>query len=155
MCSGNWKRAYMAVRHLVECLTSNYATEMKNISTKTTCIIPEILLSDYFEGSLFRNSTIKGFQWGGDLTTTSSQFQSSMFQFASDNESFASNIMFPSSKTSELSGFVEPLENLHRLAAISDTEKTQIVAIIDLLGELSTPQTSAYESLDEPGRRYF
>ncbi|KAG7994737.1 hypothetical protein I3843_01G073200 [Carya illinoinensis] len=154
--SGNWKRAYMAVRHLVECLTSNYATKMKNISTKTCCIIPEILLSDYFDGSLFRNSTYKGFQWGGDLTTTSSQFQSSMFQFASDSESFASNNIFPSSsKKSELSGFVETLENLHQLAAITNTEKNQIVAITDLLSELSTSQTSAYESLDEPGRRFW
>lgn len=146
---GNWKRAYAAVRHLVECLTSSAASKMENISAKSSHIIPQILLSNYFDGILLKNSTVKGFQWSGDLTGTSSQFQSSM-----NYEPIASNIMFPSSSTtSELNGFGEPLENLYQLAALTNTQKTQILAIIDLLGEVSIPHISIYESLDEPGRR--
>ena len=156
MCLGNWKRAYMAVRHLVEFLSSNYGSKMETISAKSSVTIPQILLSNYFEGIFLRNSTDKGFQWSGDLITTSSQFQSSTNQFAFNSESIASNNIFTSSSTkSELSGFVKPLENLYELAAINNKEKMQILAIIDLLGEVSNPHASTYESLDEPGRRYF
>lgn len=146
----------MAVRHLVECLTLNKASKMEDITAKNSRFVPQILLSNYFEVPSVKNSTGEGFQWNGDLIATSSQFQSSMVQFASNSESIGSNNIAPYSATkSALSDLVEPLEDLHHLAAINNVEKMQMLAITDLLGEVSTPYTSTYESLDEPGRRYL
>ncbi|KAK9279962.1 hypothetical protein L1049_013646 [Liquidambar formosana] len=158
ICSGNWKRAYVAVRHLVEFLTSNYASEKTHSSAKSSHIVPQIQLSYYFEGHLSESSTDKKFEWSGDTTlfTSSSQFQSGLTQFGYNAESDASNMFTSSSAKSELSGFAEPLEKLYNLAAINNIEKMQILAIIDLLNEVSSPHSaSAYESLDQPGRRFW
>lgn len=149
--SGNWKRAYIVVRHLVEYLISSSAYKMGNISAKSNDIIPQILMSNYFDGDLWKGSANKEIQWSGDLFGTSSQFQSGI-----NLEPLASNNIFPSSSSkSELSGFGEPLENLYQLAALTNAEKIQILAITDLLGEVSVPQSSTYESLDEPARRFW
>lgn len=158
ICSGNWKRAYLSVRHLVEFLTSYYASEKRFSFAKSSHIVPQIHFLDYFEGHLSECSTDKGFEWSGDATlfTLSSQYQRGLTQFAYNSKSDASDMFIPSSEKSELSGFVEPLEKLYDLAAITNTEKTQILAIIDLLSEVrSTHSVSAYESLDTPGRRFW
>lgn len=152
MFSGNWKRAYLAVRHLVEFMTSNYAPEKSCISKIVG--VPEILLSNYLEGLISKSSQDEGFQWSGDAAwiTSVSQSQSSFMQFQYHSGSTADNI---SSTRSELNGFIESLENLPELAAMSNIKKTEILAVIDLLSEVSSPHlSSAYQSLDEPGRRY-
>ena len=121
-------------------------------------IVPQIPLSDYIEGILSKSSTENTFQWSGNATlmTSSSQFQSGLTQFAYNLAPDASSNMFSLSSTkSGLRDFLEPINKLHELAAITATEKMQILAIIDLLNEVSNPQTaSIYENLDEPGRRY-
>ncbi|KAK4849046.1 hypothetical protein QYF36_020205 [Acer negundo] len=139
--SGNWKRAYVSVRHLVEYLTSNNLSEKRDCYAKSSHIVPQILLSNYFEGLLLKGSTDNGFQWSGVNTLTTS----------------ASDYMFSSSSPkSEGSGFVESIENLYKLAAISNTEKMELLAVVDLLNELSNMHSaSAYENLDEPGRRFW
>ena len=159
MCIGNWKRAYIALQHLVECLTSTHAPERRHSTAKSSHIIPQIHLSNYFEGHLSKASTDKGFQWSREdtLVTLSAQFQRGPIQFSYNSESDAPRNMFSSSSTkSELSSFVEPLEKFYELAAITSSEKMQILAIIDLLNEVNNPHcASAYGSLDEPGQRYL
>ncbi|KAK7292823.1 hypothetical protein RJT34_15677 [Clitoria ternatea] len=152
--SGNWKRAYVSVRHLVECLTSD--PKMGHISQRTG--LPNIILSDYLEGSISKGSQDKGFQWSGDGTsiTSISQVHSSLFQFPIDSGSGGENKSISTSARSELNGFIESLENLLDLRLLVDSEKTEILAIIDLLSEVSSPHSSsAYQSLDEPGRRFW
>lgn len=116
-------------------------------------------MSNYLEGCLSSSPSNKTFQWGGDaaLITSSSQLQQGLTQFASSWGSDGSSTSFTSPSTnSKLSGLGEPLEKLYDLGAISNSEKMKLLAIIDLLHEVSNPHSaSAYESLDEPGRRYF
>lgn len=154
MFLGNWKRAYVAVRHLVGCLTSNYDLKKRHISKRIG--LPNIVLSDYLEGSISKGSQGNGFQWSGDAAsiTSISQAQSSLFQFSYHSDSNAENESISSTK-SELNGFIESLEKLPDLPLLIDLEKAQILAIVDLLGEVSSAHSSsAYQSLDEPGRRY-
>ncbi|KAK7381980.1 hypothetical protein VNO80_00582 [Phaseolus coccineus] len=150
--SGNWKRAYVAVRHLVECLTSTYDPKKRHISKRIG--LPNIVLSNYLEGCISKVSQGKGFQWGGDSASIS-QAQSSLFQFPYHSGSSAENESIFSTK-SELNGFIESLEKFPELPLLIDIEKTQILAIIDLLSEVSSAHSSsAYQSLDEPGRRFW
>ncbi|KAF7844056.1 DmX-like protein 2 isoform A [Senna tora] len=138
--SGHWKRAYVAVRHLVEFLTSTYAPEKSHASEKAGP--PEILLSNYFEGLVSGSSQDKGLQWSGEATLSTS-----FSQFETENTS---------STRSELSRFIESLENLPELAAMVNIKKTEILAVVDLLSEVNSPHlSSAYQSLDEPGRRFW
>ncbi|ESW07263.1 hypothetical protein PHAVU_010G115000 [Phaseolus vulgaris] len=150
--SGNWKRAYVAVRHLVECLTSTYDPKKRHISKRIG--LPNIVLSNYLEGCISKVSQGKGFQWGGDSASIS-QAQSSLFQFPYHSGSNAENESIFSTK-SELNGFIGSLEKFPDLPLLIDIEKTQILAIIDLLSEVSSAHSSsAYQSLDEPGRRFW
>ncbi|KAJ7951329.1 Transducin family protein/WD-40 repeat protein [Quillaja saponaria] len=155
--SGNWKRAYVALNHLVECLTSDCSPEKRYILPNYG--LPEILLSNYLEGLLSNSSNDKGLQWSGDATliTSSSESQRGSFQFSYDSGSASANDMFTSQSTrSELRRFIESLEKLPESAAITNIEKTQILAIIDLLSEVSSLQSSSpYQSLDDPGRRFW
>ncbi|KAB2056480.1 hypothetical protein ES319_A11G105200v1 [Gossypium barbadense] len=157
--SGNWKRAYISVKHLVEYLNSSHISEKRGYHPKISDIVPQMPLSDYIEGILSKSSTVNAFQWNENATsmTSSSQFQSGLFPFAYNFQSNASSNAFSSSSTkSGLVDFLEPINKLHELAAITATEKMQILAIVDLLNEVSNPQSaSVYENLDEPGRRFW
>ena len=75
--SSNWKRAYMALQHLVECLTSTHAPKQRHSTAKSIYIIPQIQLSNYFETHLSKASTNKGFPWSREdtLVTSSSQLK--------------------------------------------------------------------------------
>ncbi|XP_014492513.1 uncharacterized protein LOC106754956 isoform X1 [Vigna radiata var. radiata] len=153
--SGKWKRAYVAVRHLVEGLTSTYDPKRRHIP-KRICL-PNIVLSNYLEGCISKGSQGKGFQWGGDSAsiTSISQAQSSLFPFPYHSGSNGENDSIFSTK-SELNGFIESLEKFPDLPLLIGVEKTQILAIIDLLNEVSSAHSSsAYQSLDEPGRRFW
>lgn len=159
MCLGNWKHAYIALQHLVENLTSTQCPDRRHSNAKSSHLVPQIHLSNYFEGHPAKTSTDKEFQWSREdtLVTLSAQFQGGPFQFSYNSGCDAPRNMFsPSSTKSELSGFVEPLEKFYELAAITSSEKLQILAIIDILNEVDNPHSaSAYGSLDEPGRRYL
>ncbi|PPD89135.1 hypothetical protein GOBAR_DD13933 [Gossypium barbadense] len=157
--SGNRKRAYISVKHLVEYLNSSHISEKRGHHPKISDIVPQMPLSDYIEGILSKSSTGNAFQWNENATsmTLSSQFQSGLVPFAYNFEPNASSNAFSSSSTkSGLIDFLEPINKLHELAAITATEKMQILAIVDLLNEVSNPQSaSVYENLDEPGRRFW
>lgn len=150
MCIGNWKRAYISVRHLVEYHNSSYISEKSGHHPQISYNVPQIPLSDYIEGILSKSLTDNTFQWSGNATSMT-QFQSGL---TNSNDSF-SNMFSSSSTKSGLRDFLEPINKLHELEAITTLEKMQILAIIDLLNEVSNPQTaSVYENLDESGRRY-
>lgn len=149
LCLGNWKRAYAAVRHLIECLTSEYGSQGRCSSRMDSHIVPQILLSNYFEGLLFEDSMDKELQWSNNARFSSSQFSEYDTKFDASNNTFSS-----STTRSELHSFIESLEKKNHLAALTDSEKLQILTILDLLIEIQQ-SSCAYENLDEPGRRYF
>ncbi|OVA14729.1 WD40 repeat [Macleaya cordata] len=158
--SGNLRRACVAVRHLVGYLTS--VTHEKGYkSSRPSHIIPQIPLSEYFEES-FSTSSLgdKGLQWGMDAAsiTTGTLFQRSSTQSSGYNSepNASSNIFTSSSRKSEISGFIETLEKIHDVAAITNTERIEMLAVMDLLGEVSdSSHSSAYGGLDEPARRFW
>lgn len=142
ICIGNWKRSYVAL----QCL-SKHVTSTK-LSAKICCLrafsglIFPISLSNYLEGNVLSSSNEKSFQWGGPSDSSSWGYA------ASDNA------LSISSARSEITDFIEAVDKLQKFAAISATEMMQIRAAIHLLDEVSNMQsTSAYNSLDGPGRR--
>jgi hypothetical protein len=154
--SGNWKRAYVAVKHLVECLISNYDPKKAQISKSNG--LPSIVLSDYLEGRTPKSSQDKGFNWSGDVSSIASfsLAQSSSVQFPYLSDSSAENKSSSTSTRSELIGFIQSLEKFPDLPCLTNIERTEILSIIDLLSEVSNlDSSSAYQSLDEPGRRYY
>ena len=107
---GDWKRAYTALQHLAECLTSTHAPKRRHSTAKSSHIIPKIQLSNYFEGHLSKASTDKGFQWSREdtLVTSSAQLNKNPIQFSYNSESDAHRNTFSSSSIKfELSNFDE------------------------------------------------
>lgn len=154
--SGNWKRAFVVLKHLVRYIKSNEASTIleSTKSRKSSHSIPQINLFRYFEGTVSTNLGNNGLQWGQNIASGASslQSQSNMFQSMEGN---AHNISTVTSRKSEIMGFIDTLEESH-ITAITDIERTEILAIVDLLGEISdSSYASAYESLDEPGRRFW
>lgn len=160
--AGNWKRAYVAVRHLVECLGSAETSDKcgeANSFRKPCNIIPQIQLSQYF-GGLSSSIHDKGLQWGGGISSeiSGSLFERSFFPLEEVNStaSFSGNMLGVTPEKSEITRFIEALEKSHDLTAIMNMDKAQILATVDLLGEVcDSCYSSAYESFDEPGQRYF
>lgn len=142
--SGNWKRAYAAVKHFVECLISNYDPIKRQITKRNG--LPSIILSDYLEGRMPKSSQDKGFNWSGDVASITSYHS----DYSSENKRSSTTT------SSELNGFIESLENFPNLPHLINIERAEILSIIDLLREVSNPDSSsAYQSLDEPGRRFW
>ncbi|PSS03929.1 DmX-like protein [Actinidia chinensis var. chinensis] len=158
--TGHWKRAYVVLRHLVEYLTSTDASQKGYFSAKSSShVIPLVHLSNYLEGVLPTRLSEKTFLWNEDASLITPSLQvpkgANQLSYSWGCDSSNNNIN-SSSIESELSVCVEAVEKLYRLTAISNTEKMQILAIVDLLREVRDPlSASAYESLDEPGRRFW
>nr|DAD17949.1 TPA_asm: hypothetical protein HUJ06_019412 [Nelumbo nucifera] len=160
ICSGNWKRAYIAVQHLVGYLTSDNSSaceEAFNLA-KRSHIIPQIHLANYLEELFSTNLSDTKLQWGGvpASMTSASQFERSSSQFSGyKSETNATNNMFTSTlRNSEIDHFIETLNKVH--PATKNMERLKILAVLDLLGEIGgLCSSSAYGSLDEPGRRFW
>ncbi|KAK6158902.1 hypothetical protein DH2020_006216 [Rehmannia glutinosa] len=126
-----------------------------NLSSGTGCMISFVrysVIETVVEGLLSPSSSDKLFQW------SSSQLQSGLSHFVPVGGYDATNTAPTSSSSSsrsEFNDFVESFERLYDYTHTTKVEKMQALALIDLLQEVSNPQfTSAYGSLDEPGRRY-
>nr|XP_018623449.1 uncharacterized protein LOC104087701 isoform X2 [Nicotiana tomentosiformis] len=152
LLSGNWKRAYVAL----QCLSKHVASS--KLSAEICCLrafsglIFPISLSNYLEGHVLLSTGEKSFQWGGP-----SEVQKGFLQASSSWGYAASdNALSISPARSEITDFLEAFDKLHNFATISSTEMMQIRAAIHLLDEVSNMQsTSAYNSLDGPGRRFW
>jgi hypothetical protein len=93
-----------------------------------------------------KSSQDKGFNWSGDVASITSYHS----DYSSENKRSSTTT------SSELNGFIESLENFPNLPHLINIERAEILSIIDLLREVSNPDSSsAYQSLDEPGRRYY
>lgn len=99
----------------------------------------------------------KGLQWGQEITSGTSTlfFQNQGFQFADDSSSnkTPANFSCATSQKYEIVDFIGSIEKSPD-NALRNIERTQLLAIVDLLGELKeSSYSSAYDSLDKPGRR--
>ncbi|CAM8911029.1 unnamed protein product [Rhodiola kirilowii] len=147
--AGNWKRARFALRFLIEHFTERESSETKSLSPA-----PQIPLSEFFEGHNLGSSTVNERQWSAQ-DGSSSKVQSGFSAFAFGSEYDVPHIA-TSSSDSEISGFNKQMEKLLTLGYVTDIEKLQTCAIMDLLNEISsTHSASMYGSLDDPGRRFW
>lgn len=147
----------MALRNLVEHLASSKSSEKSHCFKRL--VFPQVPLSNYFEGIFSKSLGGETFQWSGEVnaTSSSSQVQNGASQFAPIWGHTASSTSFFSSSSiiSETKDFLEAVEKLNDSGSITNDEKLQIHALIDILREVNDPHSaSAYGSLDEPGRRY-
>lgn len=142
MCIGNWKRSYVALQFLNKHVTSTKLFEKICSRHAFSGLRFPISLSNYLEGNVSFSSGEKSFQWGGPS-------DSSSWGYGASDNAFSK-----SSARSEITDFIEAFDKLQNFATISATEMMQIRAAIHLLDEVSNMQsTSAYNSLDGPGRR--
>ncbi|MQL89896.1 hypothetical protein Taro_022485 [Colocasia esculenta] len=153
--SGHWRRAYGIVRHLVACLNSTDCRPQNSFLG-----IPEINLSDYFGDTYYVASQNKGFQWGNDIAKGAStlQFQQNMFHLAENNSlvNFPESKSTSSSQQSEIACLIDALKKSDNVRTIIENDRADLLAIVDMLGEIIDPQyVCAYESLDEPGQRFW
>lgn len=153
--SGEWKRANAALQHLVQSMKVSETSKgmSKCISCRKSCHdIPELPLSEYFADTS-NNISTKGFLWGEDRSNTSFNLlsPSTSVLYADDNLGVSTT---SASQTSEI---VELLDKNFSIYGISDSERTQILAISDLMDRISNQAHSScpYKSLDEAGRRFW
>ncbi|KAF3659150.1 putative dof zinc finger protein DOF2.5-like [Capsicum annuum] len=144
LLSGNWKRSYVALQFLNKHVTSTKLFEKICSRHAFSGLRFPISLSNYLEGNVSFSSGEKSFQWGGPS-------DSSSWGYGASDNAFSK-----SSARSEITDFIEAFDKLQNFATISATEMMQIRAAIHLLDEVSNMQsTSAYNSLDGPGRRFW
>lgn len=116
--------------------------------------VPEIDLSEYFMDTASTNFSNEGLQWGQNISTGISGLKFHSDVFHNIESSSGMNVSTTYSEKSEIISFIDTLQNCCAIAAITDTERTQILAIIELLGEIDdSAHASVYRSLDEAGRR--
>ncbi|KAK4800575.1 hypothetical protein SAY86_021062 [Trapa natans] len=156
--SGNWRRAGIALRHTMAHISHDHG-KRSTTADSDGITIPEIDLSSYLEGPLEVPAN-KGFHWSRGAVSFDSSFQSQVGSMQSTSEMWSyesSNIFASSASTYKFNGIAESLEGYNNKAtAISDKEKREILALANLLSEISNSESnSAYESLDEAGRRFW
>lgn len=153
---GNWKRAYAVLKHLVKAIKFGEVSATSSVSPlseKSYCSVPEINLSSYFEEVVLEESSNKDLQWGQNL---SFQMSSSSFQHYSPADDMSHNFSPATNLKSELMGFIDAIEKSGDTNALTNIEKSQLLAVIDLLLELgASDHSSVYDSLDAYGRRLW
>ncbi|XP_068645001.1 uncharacterized protein [Aristolochia californica] len=150
LCSGRWKRAYAAVKHLVEHLNSDVNSGVFR-KGKSYFIIPQIQLSQYLEESVTTKISFKRLEWATHLSSESYGAESQ-----GTFHVFPESLSNSSKGNPEESGFTRSLDKFHDIEGISKKSRTELLAIVDLLGEVKDSHcTSTFESLDGSGRRFW
>lgn len=132
---------------------SEMSKAMSKCSTchKSSHSIPELPLSEYFAATVSNNISTKGFMWGEDRSNTTFNLLSPTASFLYEDGNLGINTTTNESKKSEI---VELLDKNFSMCGISDSEKTQILAIYDIVnGIADQSRSSPYKNLDEAGRR--
>ncbi|KAJ0986141.1 hypothetical protein J5N97_004497 [Dioscorea zingiberensis] len=157
--SGNWKHALAILRHLVESIKSDdaFASILENSKSEhPSRKILDIQFLAYFQETVSSSLSNKKLQWGQDICPTMLSFESprNLLQFGGIDllTNAPKSISTPIPEKSEITWLINTLEKTHTIPGITDNEKTQILSIVDILGEVSgTSGGSVYQSLDEPG----
>uniref|UniRef100_A0A0E0JK06 RAVE complex protein Rav1 C-terminal domain-containing protein n=1 Tax=Oryza punctata TaxID=4537 RepID=A0A0E0JK06_ORYPU len=151
--SGQWKRANTVLQHLVQSMKAN---EISNgllecsFCGKSCHNIPECPVSESFTDMTSNDISNRGLLWGDNQRSTA-------FSLLSPSNSYLRmediNTTTSTSQSLEINNL---LATNVSISTISDMERTQIVAISDLLGKITDQShASPYKSLDEAGRRFW
>ncbi|KAJ4797154.1 transducin family protein / WD-40 repeat family protein [Rhynchospora pubera] len=141
--AGKWKLVQEILQHLLQ----------SGKTGESISKIPEIHLSKYFSDVSPTDVPNSGLQWGMNSSNnfaSSFQFSSNAFDYVGGmgNSNFTMTVQKPD--------IAVLADALNKFSEISGIEKIQILAISDLLGEISDPsRSSPYKSLDEPGRMFW
>ena len=144
-----------ALQHLIQSMKASEASKItsKCSSCRKSChSIRELPLSEYFVATMSNNISNKGFLWGEDRSNTTFNLLSPSNSFLYGDGNLGISTATSVSKKSEI---VELLDKNYSSYGISDTERTEILAISDLMSEITDQsRSSPYKGLDEAGRRY-
>ncbi|CAN6465807.1 unnamed protein product [Victoria cruziana] len=144
---GNHGRAYAAVEHLVTCLDNNATSAVPERSKKVSRSgdgVHEIKLSKYFQGNCSSYSHV------------GSHFQKDFLKANSAAPNAYYDVFAAYAGESKIKRFSRILENSPQIPLVGNVERTQILALVDLLMEIiDRSGATSYESFDEPGRRFW
>ncbi|TVU34091.1 hypothetical protein EJB05_15917, partial [Eragrostis curvula] len=154
--SGEWKRANAALQHLVQSMkaseTSKVMVECRSCH-KSCHYIPGLPLSKFFADTISSDISSKGLLWGEDRSNNAFNMLSPAHSFTYMDGNLSMN---PATSASQKSEIDQLLDNNFSIYAISDTERTQILTVSDLMGDITDlSHSSPYKSLDEAGRRFW
>ncbi|KAK6137078.1 hypothetical protein DH2020_029177 [Rehmannia glutinosa] len=135
---GNWKRAFIALRHLVKHLSSSNLSKQRHGAKVSSNIISPVPLSNYLEGLLSPSSSDKLFQW------SSSQLQSGLSHFVPVGGYDATNTAPTSSSSSSRSEFNDFVESFERLYCLNFTSSWKMPSC--LFHHCLSPWSSALHS---------
>ncbi|KAI4369823.1 hypothetical protein MLD38_018227 [Melastoma candidum] len=146
--SGRWKRAHTALQHLLAHISSCRKADM---SQKCFDIIPQVGLSSYLEGDEIASSKTFGWSSYAHSNLDMVSLEKEKREADTPSHSYASQPF-----QAGLNSIISSLQSSHWGITFSEKEKIEILAIIDLLGEISDSHSaSVYKSLDDPGRRFW
>ncbi|CAH9071342.1 unnamed protein product [Cuscuta epithymum] len=148
LLSGHWKRSHV----VLNCFSEHISCETfakRSCFQNFRCYTLPVPLSNYLEGCTLRSSADKSFQWSGGMSSSLRE----SYQSASNLGNYEP---LTSPSRCEISSFIEAFDKLSKCTIMSDTEVMYTRAAITLLQEVSnTELVSPYESLDDPGRRFW
>uniref|UniRef100_A0A0E0MXX2 RAVE complex protein Rav1 C-terminal domain-containing protein n=1 Tax=Oryza rufipogon TaxID=4529 RepID=A0A0E0MXX2_ORYRU len=151
--SGQWKRANTVLQHLVQSMQANKISNTLlecSFCGKSCHNIPECPLSESFTDMTSNDISNRGLLWGDNQRSTA-------FSLLSPSNSYPRmEDINTTTSTSQSSEINKLLATNVSISTISDMERTQIVALSDLLGKITDQShASPYKSLDEAGRRFW
>ncbi|KAL6884562.1 hypothetical protein ACP4OV_010498 [Aristida adscensionis] len=152
--SGEWKRANAALEHLVKLMKANETSKVMSecsSGSKSCRSILELPLSEYFTDTMSKNISNKGLLWGENRSNMAFNLLSPSNSFSYSGDNFGINATAIGSQKPEID---QLLDMNFGICAISDIQRTQILAIRDLMSVITDQsRSSPYKSLDEAGRR--
>lgn len=152
LCTGEWKRADGVLQHLVQSMKTNITLgTMLNCSLcgKPSQNIPDIPLTQYFTDTPSSDISSKGLLWGDNTSAFNLLSPSNSFSYTASD--LGINTTTRASQKSEIN---QLLDKNFGMLAMSDSEIMQILALSDLLAEITDQnRASPYKNLDEAGRR--
>ncbi|GJM94179.1 hypothetical protein PR202_ga10801 [Eleusine coracana subsp. coracana] len=153
--SGQWKRVNDALQHLVQSMKVSGSNVMAKCNSchKAWRNVPGLPLSKFFVETVSSDFSNKGFLWGEDRSNTAFNMLSPANSFTHVDGTLSIGTTTNASQKSEID---QMFDKNFSIDAIRDTDKTQMLAVSDLMGDITDlRRSSPYKSLDEAGRRFW
>jgi hypothetical protein len=142
-----------SLQHLIQSMKASGSKVMVECNSchKACLSVPGLPLSKSFADTASSDIPNKGFLWGEDRSNTAFHTLSPAHSFLYVDDNLSINTTTNASQKSEIDQILDKNFNIY---AISDTERVQILAVFDLMGDITDQsRSSPYKSLDEAGRR--
>ncbi|XP_057841085.2 uncharacterized protein LOC131050818 isoform X2 [Cryptomeria japonica] len=162
---GNRKRAVASMRHLMAYVGAEISHKESNEPQKPFLCIPQVDLSKFLQVGLAERNHGRELQWGvgtgSAISTTNAWTQTGASHantgswFMGEQKSIGKDCDDLFSKI-EVESFITALEKCPKIHGVTDGERIQLFALLDLLAEISSSHEAAqYENLDEPAQRFW